>query len=90
MRSPAFVMEMAGRYSTGSMKHATSGLRSLLRFLFVAGIVDRDLSAAVPAVADPRLAALPSGPDDGDGGGAAGQLRSGHRGRPAGLRDPDR
>jgi hypothetical protein len=33
----AFVLAMAGQYSTGSMKHATSGLRSLLRFLFTVG-----------------------------------------------------
>jgi integrase/recombinase XerD len=56
-----FVSEMAGRYSTGSMKHATSGLRSLLRFLFAVGDVDRDLSSVVPSVAGWRLAGLPVG-----------------------------
>jgi integrase len=57
----AFVVEMAGRYSTGSMKHATSGLRSLLRFLFAVGDVDRDLSSVVPSVAGWRLAGVPVG-----------------------------
>ncbi len=59
-----FVLEMAGQYSTGSMKHATSGLRSLLRFLFAAGDVNRDLSSVVPSVAGWRLAGLPVGADD--------------------------
>lgn len=60
----AFVLAMAGQYSTGSMKHATSGLRSLLRFLFAVGDVDRDLSSAVLSVAGWRLAGLPVGADE--------------------------
>jgi len=59
-----FVLAMAGQYSTGSMKHAASGLRSLLRFLFTVGDVDRDLSSAVPSVAGWRLAGLPVGADE--------------------------
>lgn len=59
-----FVLEMSRRYSTGSMKHLTSGLRSLLRFLFAAGDLDRDLSSVVPSVAGWRLAGLPAGADE--------------------------
>jgi integrase len=59
-----FVLRTSGRYSTGSMKSATSGLRSLLRFLFAAGDVERDLSPVVPSVAGWRLSALPVGADD--------------------------
>lgn len=54
-----FVLDASRRYGTGSMKTATSGLRSLLRYLFVAGDVDRDLSLAVPSVAGWRLSGLP-------------------------------
>ena len=60
----AFVLDMRGKYSTGSMKHATSGLRSLLRFLFTVGDINRDLSSAVPSVAGWRLAGLPVGADE--------------------------
>jgi integrase len=59
-----FVLHLSRRYSTGSMKAATSGLRSLLRFLFAAGDVERDLSSVVPSVAGWRLSALPVGADD--------------------------
>lgn len=59
-----FVLRMSRRYSTGSMKTVTSGLRSLLRFLFVAGDIERDLSPVVPSVAGWRLSALPVGADD--------------------------
>lgn len=59
-----FVLQMSQRYSTGSMKSVTSGLRSLLRFLFAAGDVERDLSPVVPSVAGWRLSALPTGADD--------------------------
>jgi len=59
-----FVLLLSRRYSTGSMKTVTSGLRSLLRFLFAAGDVERDLSAVVPSVAGWRLSGLPVGADD--------------------------
>lgn len=59
----AFVLREARLRSVGSMKAMVSPLRSLLRFLFVAGVVPRDLTAAVPGVASPRLAALPQGLD---------------------------
>jgi integrase len=60
----AFVLQMSRQYSMGSMKTVTSGLRSLLRFLFAAGDVNRDLSSVVPSVAGWRLSALPGGGDD--------------------------
>jgi integrase len=59
-----FVLLLSRRYSTGSMKTVTSGLRSLLRFLFAAGDIERDLSAVVPSVAGWRLSGLPVGADD--------------------------
>jgi integrase len=59
-----FVLLQSRRYSTGSMKTATTGLRSLLRFLFAAGDVERDLSAVVPSVAGWRLSGLPVGVAD--------------------------
>jgi site-specific recombinase XerD len=59
-----FVLQMAGRYSTRSIKQVTSGLRSLLRFLFAVGDLDRDLSSVVPSVAGWRLTPLRVGADD--------------------------
>ncbi|MGV9386728.1 tyrosine-type recombinase/integrase [Nonomuraea sp. NPDC003707] len=60
----AFVLEMAQHYATSSMKPLTSGLRSLLRFLFAAGDIDRDLSPVVPSVAGWQLSGIPVGADD--------------------------
>jgi integrase len=45
------------------MKTQTSALRSLLRYLFMTGALDRDLTAAVPSVAGWRLSALHTGAD---------------------------
>ena len=45
--------------SMGSAKYIVCGLRSLVRFLYVAGYTDRQLEAAVPKVAGWRLAGLP-------------------------------
>lgn len=58
-----FVQGASKRYATGSMKVVTSSLRDFLRFLFVTGVVDRDLAAAVPSVAGWRLSRLPDGAD---------------------------
>lgn len=58
----AFVLDQAGRCSTGSMKVLTTALRSLLRFLLLAGFVEQDLAGAVPAVAQ-RRSSLPKGAD---------------------------
>jgi len=59
----AFVLAQARLRSVGSMKALLSPLRSLLRFLFVAGMTPRDLTAAVPGIANPRLGALPKALD---------------------------
>lgn len=59
-----FVLDMSRLYAVSSMKRVTSCLRSLLRFLFAAGDVDRDLSPVVPSVAGWQLAGLPRGADD--------------------------
>ncbi|GAA0993185.1 hypothetical protein GCM10009555_083380 [Acrocarpospora macrocephala] len=45
------------------MKVTTCSLRSLLRFLFVTEVADRDLAEAVPSVASWRMSALPKGVD---------------------------
>ncbi|MGH2950216.1 MAG: site-specific integrase, partial [Solirubrobacteraceae bacterium] len=57
----AFVMAhcRSGRLGTGAAKNLTSGLRSLLRFLHLAGWAPVALVPAVPSVASWRLAALP-------------------------------
>lgn len=79
-----FVLLLSRRYSTGSMKTLTSGLRSLLRFLFAAGDVERDLSAVVPSVPGWRLSGLPVGVDD---DAVAALLACCDRSTPVGRRD---
>jgi integrase/recombinase XerD len=79
-----FVLLLSRQYSTGSMKTLTSGLRSLLRFLFAAGDVERDLSAVVPSVAGWRLSGLPLGADD---DAVAALLACCDRSTPVGRRD---
>jgi site-specific recombinase XerD len=54
-----FVMAECTSRSVGSAKRIVCGLRSLLRYLCVAGHVDVALDAAVPAAAGWRLAAVP-------------------------------
>jgi integrase/recombinase XerD len=79
-----FVLLLSRQYSTGSMKTVTSGLRSLLRFLFAVGEVERDLSAVVPSVAGWRLSGLPVGADD---DAVAALLACCDRSTPVGRRD---
>jgi integrase/recombinase XerD len=57
----AFVLAQcrSGRRSTAAAQTLTSGLRSLLVFLHVAGWVPAPLSGAVPSVAGWRLSSLP-------------------------------
>jgi integrase/recombinase XerD len=57
----AFVMREAARRRVWAAKSMTTALRSLLRFLHVAGHVPRGLDTAVPSVAGWRLSALPRG-----------------------------
>lgn len=54
-----FVRTMTGRFSPRSMKAVGTALRSFLRFLRTEGFCDERLEAAIPAVANWRLSALP-------------------------------
>ena len=56
-----FVSRESQRSSVGKTKHTVTELRSLLRYLHVRGLLTRDLSSCVPAVAGWRLASLPKG-----------------------------
>ena len=49
----------SGRFTAASAKNVTGGLRSLLRFLHLAGFTPVALADAVPSVAGWRLASLP-------------------------------
>jgi len=55
-----FVLAACTARTVGSAKYVVCGLRSLLRFLFVAGHTAGQLEAAVPKVAGWRLAGLPT------------------------------
>jgi integrase/recombinase XerD len=54
-----FVLAECATRKVGSAKYVVCGLRSLLRFLYVAGHTDSQLDAAVPKVAGWRLVGLP-------------------------------
>lgn len=54
-----FVLGECSARSVGSAKYVVCGLRSLLRYLYVAGHVGTKLGAAVPTVASWRLAGVP-------------------------------
>jgi integrase/recombinase XerD len=54
-----FVLEGAARRSIADAKSMVTGLRSLLRFLFVTGRIAQPLADAVPTVANRKLATLP-------------------------------
>lgn len=54
-----FVLAECAPRSVGSAKYVVCGLRSLLRYLHVAGRIETALDAAVPAAAGWRLAAVP-------------------------------
>lgn len=60
----AFVLDKSKLYAVSSMKPLTSGLRSLLRFLFARGDLKRDFSPVVPSVAGWQLSGIPAGADD--------------------------
>jgi hypothetical protein len=53
------VIDQAGLRSVADAKSMVTALRSLLRFLFVTGRIDRELAAAVPTVANRKLSTLP-------------------------------
>lgn len=46
--------------SVGSAKFVVCGLRSLLRYLYAVGLIDTELAAAVPAVANRRQVGVPA------------------------------
>lgn len=79
-----FVLNASRRYAVGSMKILTVSLRCLLRYLFAVGVVDRDLSTAVPSVAEWRLSSLPRVPGKDV---LAALLAACDRSTPLGLRD---
>jgi site-specific recombinase XerD len=54
-----FVLAECAPRSVGSAKYVVCGLRSLLRYLYVAGRTEAQLEATVPMVAGWRLAGLP-------------------------------
>jgi integrase/recombinase XerD len=54
-----FVIDHAGLRSVADAKSMVIALRSLLRFLFVTGRIDREFAAAVPTVANRKLSTLP-------------------------------
>lgn len=78
-----FVLGELPRYRRSSMKALSVALRCLLRFLFRTGLVERDLSAAVPAIAH-RASGLPLGVDTAT---VAALLEACDLSRPVGLRD---
>jgi integrase/recombinase XerD len=55
-----FVLAECASRKVGSAKYVVCGLRSLMRFLYVAGHTDSQLDAAVPKVAGWRLVGLPT------------------------------
>lgn len=88
----AFVVAQCGPggRSGPTAKILTSGLRSLLRYLHLAGFTEISLAQAVPRVAGWRLAAEHAAAAVGGRAGraAAGELRPGDGRRPARFRDP--
>ena len=56
-----FVVQQCGRRRVAAAKVLVTGLRSLLRFLFLAGYTPRELAAAVPAAAGFAGGGLPRG-----------------------------
>jgi len=62
----AFILEVARKQQPGKARTTATALRSLLRFLYVKGLMASSLVGAVPSVASWRLAPLPRGlePDE--------------------------
>jgi site-specific recombinase XerD len=55
----AFVLAECAKKERGSAKQTVSRLRSLVSFLYLEGMIDRSLTAALPTIAAWRLASLP-------------------------------
>jgi site-specific recombinase XerD len=60
-RVTSYVVEECGRRRLGSAKELVAGVRSLLRYLYLEGITDRQLAPAVPTAAGWRGTWLPQG-----------------------------
>jgi integrase/recombinase XerD len=56
-----FMVGECRRLGVGSAKNLATGLRSLLRYLYLEGVTDRELAQAVPAPASRRRGGLPRG-----------------------------
>ncbi len=79
-----FVIAEAARLHPGAVRAAVTTLRGFVRYLYVSGMVDRDLSRAVPSRASARFGGLPKGLDAGT---VRALLDSCDRDRPTGRRD---
>lgn len=79
-----FVLSECRRGMTAHAKRTPSRLRALLRFLFVQGLIEADLAAAVPSVPDRRLGSLPKAVSARD---VAGLLKGCDRRTAVGRRD---
>lgn len=82
-----FVLATCPGRAVGSAKLIVCALRSFLNWLHLTGTTSVSWASAAPAVAGWRLSGLPKGLEPGQLQKAAGQLRSTHRNRQAGLRD---
>ena len=56
-----FVLRDSRHYSIGTTKMTVSGLRCYFRFLHVSGVIQQDLTGAIPAIAGWRLQGIPNG-----------------------------
>jgi site-specific recombinase XerD len=56
-----FVLRDSRRYSIGTTKITVTALRCYVRFLHVSGVIQRDLTGAIPAIAGWRLTGIPKG-----------------------------
>lgn len=80
----AFLLGECRRVSVGSAKNRVTQIRSLLRFLFLSGLIGADLAAAVPPVASWRDTVLPTTMATSDVYALVGSC---DRSKPGGMRD---
>jgi integrase/recombinase XerD len=79
-----FVLVESRRLKRSSMRSHVGTLRTFVRFLFATGVIERDLSSAVPQVASARFDGLPKALEPSM---VAALLNSCDRNRPVGRRD---
>ena len=75
------VLGQVARWSPASVRRYGCALRSFLRYCYLVGLVDRDLSAAALPVSGRRRSLLPQGHHSDPGQGLAAGLRSASRQR---------